>query len=420
MAKTKITVKPTKASKSSDDNFLSNIAKETGGTILKGSGESAYYIDTGNLALNYLCTGRFFGGGIPTGITECYGPSSSAKSLLGYTLGGQVQKMGGYFVLLDFERAANERFAESAGHLDSSKVVVLTPNSILDCQQKIMAVTQLIRTEKGPDAPILFVWDSIGVAMSDREFRELLLPPNYTKEQYKKIVGGKEQPGERAKETGAFLRKVNPFLNKNNASLFIINQIRDKIGVMFGSPETTAGGGKGLPFYANTRLRTSAQKKITDKKLEIPIGVNLKFANKKSRSFVPFLETEGVQLYFNRGINPLGGMLTTLRGAGRVELAGKGMWKVNEPWAGGKEITFKASLERNDIAADVLYKCPAVVDAKDEEQIREYLGVFAEAIDLSNSDNVVEVPTDDDEASFGEEEDASPTERGETDESSED
>jgi recombination protein RecA len=391
------------AKKKDTGDFFSELAEQTGGQVLEGSGDAAYFIDSGSLAVNYLCTGRFIGGGIPSGITEAYGPSSSAKTLWGLTLGGQVQKMGGYFILLDFERAANENFAKSAGHVDPKKTLVLTPNSYEDCQGKIMAVVQKIRNPENakrgldPKAPILFVWDSIGVTMCDREFRELKLPPNYSKEQYKKIVGGKEQPGERAKAAGTFLRKIHPFCDDHDVSLFVINQTREKIGVMFGNPETTAGGGKGLPFYANTRLRTSAQKKIMDTKRKIPLGVNLKVANKKSRTFVPFLETEGIQLYFNRGINPLGGLLTVLIGAGRVEAVKGGVYKINEPWAGGKEITFKANLARNDLDAEVLLQCPALVDAQDEEQVKTYLADFGEAIDLSHSADTAEVGVSDDD-----------------------
>jgi RecA/RadA recombinase len=353
-----------------------------------------------------VCTGsRFWGGGIPTGITEIYGPSASAKSLAGYALMGRNQRQGGYNVLLDCERASNEHFAEVAGHLDPSKVLVLTPNTIEEVQQKIVAVTKLIRERekkmkvKKP-APILFVWDSIGVTMCDREARELNLPPNYTKEQYKKIVGGKEQPGERAKASSTFLRKINPFLDENEVSLFIINQVRYKIGVMYGNPETTAGGGNGLPFYANTRLRSSSQKRIDHKKRKVAIGVNLKFVNKKCRCGPPFMESEGVQLYFASGIHPLTGLLKALIAAGRVEAAGSGRYRVMEPWAGGQEIIFQASQARNDIPVDLLLKCPAVVDAPDEQAIRDYLADFEGVMNLSNSDDVEEVEKSTDELSL--------------------
>lgn len=379
------------AKKKKEENvidFMSELAEQTGGKLLKGLGAARYFIDSGNLALNYINSGRFFGGGWSTGVVELYGPPSSAKSLLLYTALGACQKMNGYAILMDCERSANEKFAIQAGHVDENKLIVQTPYFIEEVERKIYAMTKLIREKKGPEAPILFGWDSIGVTSCEREWKETLLPDNFTKEQFKKIVGGNEQPGERAKAAGKMLRKINPFLDENNASLFVINQTRSTIGQMWGDPEVTAGGGKALPFYANCRVRTSAQKQIDDKKLEVPIGVNLRFKNKKSRAFVPFIWTETVPLYFDKGINPLGGLLKVLIGAGRVE--GKGSYKVNEPWAGGKEVTFKASMVRNDVPAEILLECPALVDAETPEQIKDYLGVFADALRLSNSPDIVE------------------------------
>jgi recombination protein RecA len=377
-----------KKEKEESKDFFANLAEHTGGRILKGLGDSRYFVDSGNLALNYINSGRFMGGGWPTGITEVYGPPASAKSLLAYAALGACQRMGGVAILLDCERAANEKFAVSAGHVNENELIIQTPLFIEDVERKIYNMTKYIRTEMGDDIPIFFAWDSIGVASCEREYKETNLPDKYTQEQFKKIVGGKEQPGERAKAAGRLLRKINPFLDEYNASLFVINQTRMTIGQMWGDPEVTAGGGKALPFYANCRVRTSPMKKIEDKAKKIPIGVNLRLRNKKSRSFVPFLGTSNVQLYFASGINPLGGLLEVLIGAGRV--AGKGTYTVQEPWAGGEEIKFKASMARNDVPIELILQCPALVDAESTKEIEDYLAIYSEAYKLSMSDDVVE------------------------------
>lgn len=369
-----------------EDDFYTLMAKETGGRLLAGAGASRYFIDTGNLALNWICSGKFLGGGYPTGITEIYGPPASSKSLLVYTAMGNVQKQNGYTILLDLERSSNEGFAMVAGHVDPSKLIVQYPLTLEDIHQLIVQTVNYIRKHKGPDVPILFGLDSIGVAMCRRELAESKIPLNATKEQMK---GMKEQPGERAKAAGKMFRQVNPFLDDNNASLIVLNQTRASIGT-YGQDETTAGGGKALPFYANCRLRTAAAKQIEHAKLKRPIGVNVRFRNKKSRSFIPFLSTENVQLYFDKGINPLGGLLSVLINAGRVVLAGKGVYQVVDPWAEGKEIKFRASGARNDVAAEVLYGCPSLIDATSEQQVRDYLGIFAEAVDQSLSEDVEE------------------------------
>lgn len=379
------------------DNFFSELASDAGGVLLAGSGDSKYFIDTGNLALNFVCTGgRFMQGGIPTGTTEVYGPSASAKSLVGYALMGRNQKRGGYNILLDCERAANETFAQVAGHLDPKQVIVVTPNYIEDVQNKIIGMTHKIRA-RDKTAPILFIWDSIGVTMCEREFRETKLPLNYTKEQYKKIVGGKEQPGERAKAASAFFRKINPFLDEQNVVLFVVNQIRSKIGVMYGSPETTAGGGNALPFYANTRIRSSAQKRIDHKKRKVAIGMNLRFTNKKCRSGPPFMESEGIQLYFAAGMNPLSGLLAALVADGRIEATSAGRYKVNEPYAKGEEYVFQASLAKGVVPLELLTKFPQIVDADSQEEVKDYLADFKNVMTLSDSEDIEEVEKNMDE-----------------------
>ena len=396
------------AKKNKEDEFFSELANSTGGETLSEASKSDYHLDTGNLGLNFASSGKFITGGLPGGkIIEVYGPPASAKSLLGYTVLGSVQRMGGIAILLDCERAANPMFAESAGHVNTKKLVTYEPISIQEVERKIVAATKKIRQYKGKDIPILFVWDSIGVTPTEREFRETNLPEKFSKEEFKRIVGGNTQPGERAKACGDFLRKINPFLSENNATLFVINQTRQAIGVLYGSPEVTAGGGNALPFYASCRIRTSAHaliygksdkdkdkeddgKKKKKKNSEMPLGVNLTFQNKKNRSFTPFVAVNEVQLYFKHGISPLGGLLGALLAAGRIEKSGKGYYKILEPWAGGEEIKFQSTEARNDVPADAILKCPAVIDADSEQQVRDYLEIYGAALNLSVSDTTEE------------------------------
>lgn len=380
--------RPKKENKEND--FFSKLAEQTGGKVLKGIGSSKRFFDTGNLATNYISSGKFLKGGLPTGITELYGPPATAKSLWGYTVLGLCQREGGYAILLDCERSANEQFAIKAGHIDENKLLVYNPITFEAIEAKIVTITTAIRKEKGMDVPIVFLWDSIGVAMTRREWAETKLPEKYTIAEFKKIVGGKEQPGERAKASGKLLRKLNPFLDENNASMIVINQTRASIGT-YGMDETTAGGGKALPFYANCRIRTAAAKQIINKKREVPIGVNLKVKNKKNRSFVPMLATEEIQLYFDRGINPLSGLLTVLINAGRIESASKGYWKINEPWAGGKEdAKFQGSRVSNLIPISVLYEFPTLIDAEDADEVKNYLETFGSAVDIPSEEDIGE------------------------------
>jgi len=380
-----------KADTDKQNAFLADITKTTGGATLDTAGNVPYFIDTGNLALNYMCSGKFVGGGIPGGrITEVFGPPATSKSLLGYCCLGNCQRMGGVAVLLDCERAGSADFATSAGHVDPSRLITYEPVSIEQTESKIIAATKAIRKHYGLDTPILFVWDSIGVTPCEREWAEIDLPENPSAAQLKAV--GLERPGERARASGNLLRKINPFLNEQNASLYVINQVRNKIGVLYGSPETNAGGGKALEYYASCRLRTSAMKKI-ENKTGLPLGVNLRFENKKSRSFVPGMKTEGVQLFFKNGINPFGGLLSVMIAAERI-IGSRGNYTVAEPWADGKKITFKASSERNDMPLQPFLDAPKLIDLNTEEEVKEYLALYEGAMSVSAGDSIVEKTID--------------------------
>jgi hypothetical protein len=142
-------------------------------------------------------------------------------------------------------------------------MVRYTPETLERCFSKITAILQMVRKDKRFDGkPIVILYDSISGSPCEREFRETNLPENYTQDQYKKIVGGKEQPGERAKVCSREFRKIIPLLEKYDGTLVVLNQTRDKIGVRYGSPETTGGGGNALIFYASLRARPQAQAKI--------------------------------------------------------------------------------------------------------------------------------------------------------------
>lgn len=234
---------------STSDDIFSELLKTTKANTMDTAGKCPYFIDTGNLALNYMCSGRFATGGIPGGrITEVFGPPATSKSLLGYCCLASCQRLGGISVLLDCERASNAEFAEKAAHLNASRLITYEPISIEEVEKKIIAATNAIRKHYGKDIPILFVWDSIGVSPTEREWAEVGLPENPTAAQIKAV--GSERPGERARAAGDLLRKINPFINENNATLYIINQIRSKIGVMFGC------------FHYNSRVVLADGRKI--------------------------------------------------------------------------------------------------------------------------------------------------------------
>lgn len=373
-----------KAANDIDDDFFEDLAEKTGGDVLDSIDSVKYFIDTGSLALNYICSGKFITGGIPGGkLTEIFGPNSSSKSLFGANILFGTQKVGGIPCLLDCENSANKEFIQLASHCNLKRIVRHTPETLEEVFAKMYKVIEAVREKKGPEVPIVIVYDSIGVSPSARELREVNLPETYTKEQFKKIVGAHEQPGERAKICSREFRKLNTVMERHNATVVILNQTRDKIGT-YVPTKTTAGGGNALPFYASCRLETKTmqkiEKKLSAKKKKI-LGINVKLINRKNKTHRPFVESENVQLLFDKGINPISGLLSCLLDAGRVEVSGTGSFKVNSAFSNGEEVKFRASLERNDIPMDILLKCPAIIDASTTEQVQAYLEPYRSAIE---------------------------------------
>lgn len=379
-----------KSKKNNDAEILAGILSETGGETLRDAGQVPYYVDTGNLAINYACSGKFINGGFPGGrIIEAYGPEASGKSFLGYCFMHSVQQMNGIAILLDCERSSGAEFAERCGHVNPDSLIVYDPVTLEQVEKKITTVVNKIR-QVFPDRPIGIVWDSIGVNPTDREWNEIELPENPTQQQIA-AAGGNERPGERAKASNKVLRSLNPFLNNNNATLYVINQVRKKIGVMYGNDETTSGGGEALKFYASLRLRCGAPKSFQDKNTKLPLGVNMSITNKKNRHFTPGVKIENVPLFFNTGINPLGGLMDALLMSERIEASSKGRYTIRPEWANDPDSSSFQQSKASPMNPDILYKNPKLVDAKDEDEVREYLKEWSDAIALTNSDGVEQI-----------------------------
>ena len=387
-----------------EDTFFEELANKTGGDIVAQIDSVKYFVDTGNLALNYICSGKFLGGGVPGGkLTEIYGPSSSSKSLIGTNILFGCQRNNGIAILEDCENSANKEFIQRASHCDLTKIVRHTPQTLEDVFLKMYRSIEFIRTKK-KDSPIAIVYDSIGVSPSERELREVNLPEGASQADFKRIVGAKEQPGERAKICSREFRKLNTVMERNDATVVILNQTRSKIGVLYGNPTTTAGGGNALPFYASCRLETSTMKKIeyklSAKKTKI-LGINIRVKNVKNKTHTPFISTENIQLLFEHGINPVSGLLSCLLDANRIVTKSAGNFVVAEAFSDGQEVKFKASLDKNEIPLDILLKCPQLVDASSEAELSEYLEPFKNAMNFQLGGDVIETDvlgTDEDDA----------------------
>lgn len=372
------------------DEMYEDIAKDTGGSVLSHLDVTSFYFDCGNLAINYMAAGKCIGGGIPGNrITEAFGPEGSGKSLIASNLLFSCQQKGGWAILLDCENASNAEFMEKISHLNLKRVIRHTPPTLERAFRTIHTTVKAIRDREKKfniePKPILVVFDSLTVPPCERELKENNLPMDYNVAEWKRIVGRQEQPGERAKVIGNCLRKLLPLTSEENVTVYVINQTRDKIGVLYGSPETTPGGNS-LKFFASLRIRTAAKKKIEHKTLEKFSGINMQVRNVKNRLFRPFAVADDVKLFFENGIDPLSGLLNVLIESERVLMKKGGNYEVVTAYTkDGQEYKFKASKAENRIDKQVVLDCPALIDATSTKEVQDYLDVWSSGMDAYES-----------------------------------
>ena len=267
------------------------------------------FVSTGSYALNNVISGDY-SKGIPIGmITQLIGASSSAKTVFATHILKEAQLAGYHAVLVDSENAYNPDFAESLG-LNPKTLIYSAPETLEDCFQVMEDVIKAIR-ETDKDTPIVIAYDSIAVSPSKAEFEATSYEGN-------NMIGAI-----RAKTTGACLRKINPLMRKYNVALVVVNQIRNKVGIIYGSNETNAGGGKALEYYLGVNLKCISNKTsdlLRDDKKQI-LGIKGTVRNSKNKVSIPFKECD-FELLFDKGLTATCGMLASLVQEGIVERGG--------------------------------------------------------------------------------------------------
>ena len=278
------------------DEALATIEKQFGQGAIMRMGDSDIpkvdVISTGSIGLD-IALGI---GGLPKGrISEIYGPESSGKTTIALQAIAQCQKNGGVAAFIDAEHALDLNYAKALG-VNAEELLISQP----DCGEQALEIAETLVRSNAID---IVVVDSVAALVPRAELNGDM---------------GDVSPGAQARLMSQAMRKLTAAIHKSDTSMLFINQLRMKIGVMFGSPEVTSGG-NALKFYASVRMdirRIGAIKSGTDS-----VGNRTRVKVVKNKLAPPFRQAE-FDILYGKGVNSLGELVDIGADLGIVRKAG--------------------------------------------------------------------------------------------------
>ncbi len=298
------------------------------GSIMKISDSHALNVEStpsGSISLD-LALGV---GGIPRGrVIEIYGPESSGKTTLTLHMIAEVQKKGGLAAFIDAEHALDPDYAKKIG-VNLEDLLISQPDS----GEQALDITETLVRSNGLD---LIVIDSVAALTPRAEIEGDM---------------GASHMGLHARLMSQALRKLTALLSKSKTTCVFTNQLREKVGVMFGNPETTPGG-KALKFYASVRLDIRRKDTLKDA-TGAAIGNHVKVKVVKNKVAPPFAEAE-FDIMFNHGINKEGSILEVGITYGVVEKKGAWLQFQGELIGQGKDAAQKTLADKPALTAQIM------------------------------------------------------------------
>ena len=331
------------------DQVLAQIEKHYGKGAIMKLGDAAGNTDIEVIPTGCLSLDIALGiGGLPRGrIVEVYGPESSGKTTLAQHVVAQAQKAGGKCAYIDAEHALDPIYAKKLG-VDIDNLLISQPDT---GEQALEIADTLVRS----GAIDVLVVDSVAALVPKAELEGEM---------------GDSHVGLQARLMSQALRKLTASVARSNTLIIFINQLRMKIGVMFGNPETTTGG-NALKFYASVRIEIRRGAQIKDK--DETIGNNTTVKIVKNKVAPPFRTVE-FDIIYGEGISKTGELIDLGIKAGLIEKAGAWISYKGERWQGREN------------ARTFLRENPAVAE-EIEQQIREKAGLLSQKM---IGDDVVE------------------------------
>jgi recombination protein RecA len=312
------------------ESAIATITKAYGeGSIMRlGDAQARVKIEvipTGSLALD-LALGV---GGIPRGrVVEIFGPESSGKTTLMLHVIANAQRNGGQAAFIDAEHALDPAYAKRLG-VNLDELLVSQPDS----GEEALTICETLARSNALDVVVI---DSVAALVPKAELEGEM---------------GMATMGMQARLMSQALRKLTALLSKSKTTCIFTNQLREKVGIMFGNPETTPGG-KALKFYASVRIDIRRKDSIKDSAGNV-VGNNVKVKVVKNKVAPPFAEAE-FEILYNHGINKEGNLIDVGIDHGVVEKKGAWLQFKGELIGQGKDAARQALIDKPELAKQIL------------------------------------------------------------------